>query len=657
MVKKWLFSTFLVFILVNISAQTMSPVELYNQGALLEADGDLYKAYDFYQRSLQLNPYYIEPLLGLTVILFKMQQYDQALEFVDRAIALDPNDCEIENLKARILIGLGQFSDAEQLFEKVLSDNPNNLHARLGLADLQAIYGSYSSAINSYNSILNAYPENARALMAIILVYDNIKNFQEADRYIKRAIAAYPNNSYIRMLAARHYRTNGSYLIAENQAKFALKISQNKVEPVLLLSKIYLEQGLYYQALELLLSYETIEDLDILYLTAYVYGKLENYSKAVLYYKKVLALNPGDEISRIMLEETVRLHTDFSSEPRNELANYHFKLAKEFQERSFYQKSFIANRRGLSLLPNSRLGIEGLATYYNVNNYFSRYYQKIIDLNAIDPENIHYKDILEIYEPRVKNFVSTRWNIDQFLLNRDSVRVSMFFIIKKLDDSPHFDSSSLLLEYFRHVFTGYEGAKIVNSVHSVSDYSEALRLAQEGGSEYFFILDFSEDKRVFYSSMDIYFSSSGILLKSLVTSSAGNNRVIDSFSILTRDFFSLMPVRGSILSVNFEKALINLGKVDGLKVGDKLNIIRRDSLSLKGRGFDFDYPEEALVGELEIIAVDDLVAEARIIKKLHYDFVNERDFVILEKEAKDPASASVKRQTNSNFLKDILKIY
>lgn len=655
--KKSFLLVVFVFSLFSIFANKMTPYQLYNKGAELEAEGDLYKAYDFYQQSLKLNPSYIEPLLGLTAILFKMQQFDQALEFVERSIDLDPNNQEILNLKARILIGLGHFDEAKEIFEKILHSNKNNLNARLGLADLQAIYGLYSSAITSYHSILKGYPQNSRALMAIVLIYEDMKNFEEADHYIKTTISAYPNNISIRLLAARHYYNNKKYLLAENQAKFALKIAKDKIEPAILLAKIYLSQGHLYQALDLLLEYEESENLDILYLLAYTYDELGNFSKAILYYKKLLALNPGDEITRIALEETVRVNSEFNSEHRVELANFHFDLAREFKNRSYFQKAYLAYRRGLSLSPHSSLGISGLADIYKINDYLSKYHKKIQELHEMDIENIRLKDILEVYETKVSDFVSTRWKIDQFLINRDEIKAAMFYIIDDANKLEHYNAGKNLLAYFNHVFTGYEGVRIVNKQCKVKDYSEAFKLAQESGAEYFFILNFEEIKNIFSTNINVYFTSSGILLDNLSVTSAGNNRVIDNFSILVRDFFSLMPVRGSILNLNFEKALINLGKVDGIKVGDKLSIIRREFLSLKGRGFGFDYPNEYLVGEIEVLAVDDLVAEGRVVKKLHYNYINQRDYVIFEKKVSPPLSSSKTQKYNLKFSNDILKIY
>jgi tetratricopeptide (TPR) repeat protein len=672
--RSHLFLVLFISIFSVVNAQNgMSAVQYFRAGVEKESTGDLFAAYGLYQKSIQVNPYYVNPVKGLAGILFKMQQYDQALEFSDKALTLDPLSTEIKNLKGRILTGLGRFEDAEKVFSEILVKHPYNLEARLGLADLDAVFGSFSNAISSYSKILDAYPENSRALMAIILVYDNIKKFSEADKYINKAIVYYPNNGYIRMLAARHFRINKDYISAENQAKFALKVSTESIEPAILLSQIYLDQQKYHAAYDLLQVYSESDNLQVLYLLGFISLQLDRIDKAVSFFKKVLLLSPGDELTRIVLEETVRAYTDFDSVLRKDLGEYHFNLAKELFRRSFYNASYLRNRRGLYLLPQSSEGVKGLADYYKVNGYLGRYYSKIEKLRALFPENLNYQDLAEYYESAKKSYVSYKWQVDQFAVKRDPVKISIFSY-SQLDTSVHYGSSLMLLKYFTHIVNAYEGAETYGESLVVDSYADAFQRAQKEGSEYFLVFDAQDSSRVFSAEISVYFTSSGIKVASFSSSASGNNRIIDTLNIIVKDFFESLSPRGHICQINFEKGLINLGKIDGVKKGDILNIIKKDRLVFKGKGFGFDASGDSIVGTYEVVAVDDYVSEGIVKKKYYYDAVNELDFVVYppavekdisdggnenkqNKDAESIIQQSEKSNTADRLLEEILKIF
>ena len=93
--------------------------------------------------------------------------------------------------------------------------------------------------------------------------------------------------------------------------------------------------------------------------------------------------------------------------------------------------------------------------------------------------------------------------------------------------------------------------------------------------------------------------------------------------------------------------------LDGLKEGDRLNIVRRGYLTPGKNRLDLIYRDSSVLGSAVVLRTDDLISECRVEKRFFYDFINEQDHVILiEQNAPSP---QYDEQTAHDIYKEILK--
>ena len=102
-----------------------------------------------------------------------------------------------------------------------------------------------------------------------------------------------------------------------------------------------------------------------------------------------------------------------------------------------------------------------------------------------------------------------------------------------------------------------------------------------------------------------------------------------------------------MIRYEFDKILINLGKADGLRPGDRLHIVRQGYLTPGKQRLDLLYRDSSVLGSAVVLRVE------RVEKRFFYDFINEQDHVILTNKNTPPPQND--EQTVSEIYKEILK--
>jgi tetratricopeptide (TPR) repeat protein len=169
---------------------------------------------------------------------------------------------------------------ARRNFEKCLAVNPGNLRARFGLAAMFELSAEREKAFRIYSRLRASHPGNAWVKVR----YDYIKT-TETENYLKKA------EQY------KIEKQSGAYIDAlEGASRYSPEIVEIKVE----IADFFVSQEQYEKAAR---QYEGIlEKLpnhqEILLKLAAVYEKMSKFDSAVVIYKKMQELKPGDlEIS------------------------------------------------------------------------------------------------------------------------------------------------------------------------------------------------------------------------------------------------------------------------------------------------------------------------------------------------------------------------
>ena len=340
---------------------------------------------------------------------------------------------------------------------------------------------------------------------------------------------------------------------------------------------------------------------------------------------------PDDDLTRIALENEIISEFPMDDRLRNLYSVYHTELGRKYETRNMLEKAAYEYRRALVIYPYSTEARLLYAEILKRMGYLERY---LMTLNAIVAEGVQTTDILdeiEIRKSMINLTLSEKWSIDQFTAAKDSYRLALFFAA---DEINHHEAESIISEYMEYLLMAYENISI--SFNGVSDdFSYCFRKARESDSDYFVLFTLNEMERLVSIDSDIYLADTGNLLSSLKSVRTGNQMLPEAGRNAADLLHGLFPVKGRILNRKFDEVLVNLGKKDGISVGDVFSIIKKGKLIISKDSFGYTFNNEDLLGEYTVNNADELVSDGVISVNGFYDMINPGDIILVREEPAD----------------------
>jgi tetratricopeptide (TPR) repeat protein len=139
-------------------AQAMSVM-----GSISFAEGDLEKAVEYFEKTLQLRPDSAENHLDLGVVLAQMGSMSESLSHLSEAVRLDPNSGAAHNNLGNVLASLGRARSAIEHFQKALDINPTYADAHLNMGIALGMESRYDEATAHCRTALDLRPGWAAA--------------------------------------------------------------------------------------------------------------------------------------------------------------------------------------------------------------------------------------------------------------------------------------------------------------------------------------------------------------------------------------------------------------------------------------------------------------------------------------------------------------
>jgi tetratricopeptide (TPR) repeat protein len=165
-----------------------------NLGIIMARRGMLDEAIDQFDKSLTLNPNYLEAHINMGRALLEKGMLDAATEHYRMAVKLDPEDPRSRFDLGNVLFDRGMREEAIEQFEKSLEVSPGSLDARLMLGKVLAAEGKFGLAAVQYQRAMADNPNDLRAIndMAWLLSVcpsDEVRDGAKALEMAKRACA------------------------------------------------------------------------------------------------------------------------------------------------------------------------------------------------------------------------------------------------------------------------------------------------------------------------------------------------------------------------------------------------------------------------------------------------------------------------------------
>lgn len=130
--------------------------------------GRLPGALDAFKQSLKINHQMAAPWIGLSKVLHKNGQYEEARECLRRARAVEPNSVTACLQLAIAHKDLGDVDDAKREYKRALSLNPKSPSPHFGMGQVLEDTGDSAGAAAAYRHALKLDPSHPEALANIL---------------------------------------------------------------------------------------------------------------------------------------------------------------------------------------------------------------------------------------------------------------------------------------------------------------------------------------------------------------------------------------------------------------------------------------------------------------------------------------------------------
>eukprot|EP00898_Chlorokybus_atmophyticus_P005125 jgi/Chlat1/5613/Chrsp369S00863 len=142
-----------------------------NRGNARSRQGKLLEALSDYNKSIELTPYAVDPVLNRGVVLEALGEYEQAVADYEAVLKVAPNDPAAWNNLGNAKAGLGQWDDAVTGYSKAAQLAPEFAFAAANHALALYQIGKKDEAFRMFRNILRKYPEfpDIRAALAAAL--------------------------------------------------------------------------------------------------------------------------------------------------------------------------------------------------------------------------------------------------------------------------------------------------------------------------------------------------------------------------------------------------------------------------------------------------------------------------------------------------------
>jgi len=390
------------------------------------------------------------------------------------------------------------------------------------------------------------------------------------------------------------------------------------------------------------------------------YTKLNEIDRAINSFMSAVRIRPDDELSRIALENmAISYLIPENDERRIDLAQYRIDRGKLFEQRNLLSMALLEYRLSIMIHKSSKQGIFSLGTIYKRWGYPMRYLDWLRVIKISDPpadrlERFIADEILRLERGRL-NLISTKWKIN--LNNLISSRKSLSFYIFNLDsqnNSYHPLAEAELTLFFKYILYLFEKMKIAQTAN-INSFDQGFRIARENNSDFFVILTYNETERSIVIECKLYLSRTGALLYSFNIMKTGNDRIQRALVLIGEKLNNLLPLRGVLFKKEVDRGLIDLGSLYGLKKDDKLIILKKGTVRLRNDQVGYSFDKEDIYGEFIVEAVDEEVAEGRLVKKEFFDYINVGDEVIFMPDIEEE-SDTLEENFENNLLRNLMEL-
>ncbi len=266
-------------------------ITLTSYGNGLSKAGRHKKSCEIFERYLKINPNDFMVLNSYGKALSESGNYEKSCEIFERSLKINPNDAIALNSYGKALAESGNYKKSCEIFERSLKINPDNIRALTGYGKALAESGNYEKSFEIFERSLKIKHDDIRTLTSYGKVLLDAKKFEKACEIFERFLQIKSNN-YISFIYARCLEELGKYTDAISQ----LQAIDFDSLPQYHINIIHISLGRLYYCLKL---YEKGEQ----YFNLAIANSDDKEKSILLSATSILAHNPYNETAVKMLQQ------------------------------------------------------------------------------------------------------------------------------------------------------------------------------------------------------------------------------------------------------------------------------------------------------------------------------------------------------------------
>ena len=632
----YVFSFLLFFFLAteNIVSQRdgLTATESYELGVAALDDHDPEQAIEHFQNALTINENYFEALHQLAYAYYVLGEYAQSQKIAQRAQRLSYNTSDLAILQARIDTALGNYNDALQRYRTVLSDYPRNTIAQIGMAELMVAQGRFQDAIEAFERILTQDRANHLAYLSLAILYEWDGQVEASERAIENALLLQPLLFHTQYSAARYYLRRDMLQRALHHAEVAADLVPENSLVTELLVEIALRRTDISTALTLAQGLVNSDptNTNYWYLQGLVLAEVESDSASLASFERALLIRRDEELPRIASEQILRKSSGAPSTRHTEFALYRFNKALQFQERNLLEQAISEYRRGLQLNSRSLEGRQGYADALLQFGFRARYLQELEVIKELGLGNTEIDDIVETFRSVLSDSVAVQWGVDQFTIPKTLITLDVM-VDKTTSNTTYQESIYYIGHWLLDLFRSEETVTVNDDLWVVRLPSEAHTVARDNGSDYYLYISIGEFNESILFQVELKSSRTGTTIRSYRTVYSGSDRIQRATRRVVGNVINDLPLRAQLVDRRNNRALINIGSLQGAKEGDVLLVVSQGTLEVAFENPRLVFDSNRVVGHARVVRVDDLVSEVMLMPITIFDTFNIGDEVIFQR--------------------------
>jgi hypothetical protein len=286
--------------------------------------------------------------------------------------------------------------------------------------------------------------------------------------------------------------------------------------------------------------------------------------------------------------------------------------------------------------------------------YPDKYRQELRVLRDLGYDDSIILDDLEIIDSQSWDWVSSRWDVNQYELDKRRFGLRVFHLRPESREL-HPQAGEAASGVFSDLLRRYDTINVAVEPTTVEDFQEAFRSARDSGVDYFVLVSVQETERSFTVRLSQYLAVTGKQLVSDGVYRTGNDRVLEALDTLADRFASRLPLKGTLLERRFDRGIVDLGRLDGLEAGVQLVIVKKGAAVLDNRSIGFVYADQDRVGEFTVTALDENLAEGTVARREFFDLINPGDELFLPPPG-EPEKPPPESEEDTGLLRRLLSL-